>query len=255
MMGFRCRRRSVTRRFRPSSERVSKADKSIHTQEAPWVFRNFFLVCLCWPARRACLISSIFLPCLWRPWDRGGYQTMPTQGRQHQRFLVAIPAHDEEAGIVATIRSCLAQNYPRELFKVLVIADNCEDQTADLARQEGATVFERTHPTDRSKGHALKSMFEHLAQTDQMDRLDAVVIIDADTVVDTDLLKGLSRYLDRGDDWIQVFDTVANSDDSWRTRLLAYSFGLINGVLLLGQSALGLGAVSEETECAFLQGD
>ena len=83
-------------------------------------------------------------------------------------------------------------------------------------------------------------MFEHLAQTGQMDRLDAVVIIDADTVVDTDLLEGLSRYLDRGDDWIQVFDTVANSDDSWRTRLLAYSFGLINGVLLLGQSVLGL---------------
>jgi GT2 family glycosyltransferase len=163
-------------------------------------------------------------------------------GPAHQRFLVAIPAHDEEAGIVATVKSCLAQMYPPELFEVLVIADNCEDQTAELARREGATVFERAHPTDLSKGHALKSMFEHLAQTGQMDRLDAVVIIDADTVVDSDLLKGLSRYLDRGDDWIQVFDTVANSDDSWRTRLLAYSFGLINGVLLLGQSALGLSA-------------
>jgi hypothetical protein len=56
------------------------------------------------------------------------------------------------------------------------------------------------------------------------------------------LLKVISRYLERGHDWVQVFDTVANFDESWRTRLLAYAFALINGVLLLGQSALGLSA-------------
>ena len=85
-------------------------------------------------------------------------------------------------------------------------------------------------------------MFDHIAQAGQFDRLDAVVIIDADSVADAELLQGLSCYLDHGQDWIQVFDTVANVDDSWRTRLLAYSFGLINGVFLLGQSALGLSA-------------
>ena len=75
------------------------------------------------------------------------------------RFLVAIPAHNEEAGIAATVRSCLAVDYPGELFEVLVIADNCEDQTAALARAEGASVLERTHPTDRSKGHRASVSF------------------------------------------------------------------------------------------------
>jgi cellulose synthase/poly-beta-1,6-N-acetylglucosamine synthase-like glycosyltransferase len=81
---------------------------------------------------------------------------------------------------------------------------------------------------------------DQITQTGQIDRLDAVVIIDADTVVDPNLLMGFADYLDRGNDWVQAFDTVANSDESWRTRLMTYSFGLINGVLLLGQTALGL---------------
>jgi cellulose synthase/poly-beta-1,6-N-acetylglucosamine synthase-like glycosyltransferase len=166
----------------------------------------------------------------------------PGEGPPHRRFLVVIPAHDEERGIAETVRSCLAVNYPRELFEVLVVADNCADRTAELARQGGAMVLERSHPTDRSKGHALKWMFDQAARSGQLDRVDAVVIIDADSVADPDLLRVLGRDLDRGHDWIQVFDTVANSDATWRTRLLAYSFGLINGVFLLGQSALGLSA-------------
>jgi cellulose synthase/poly-beta-1,6-N-acetylglucosamine synthase-like glycosyltransferase len=158
----------------------------------------------------------------------------------HLRFLVSIPAHDEEVGVAATVRSCLGLRYPRDLFEVLVIADNCRDQTAALARREGATVLERSDPTHRSKGHAILYMCDHVTESVHMDRLDAVVIIDLDTVVDPDLLMGFTDYLDRGYDWIQAFDTVANTDESWRTRLMTWSFGLINGVLLLGQTSLGL---------------
>jgi cellulose synthase/poly-beta-1,6-N-acetylglucosamine synthase-like glycosyltransferase len=168
-------------------------------------------------------------------WRRKSQWTSP-----HLRFLVAIPAHDEEAGIAATVRSCFGLVYPRELFEVLVIADNCADQTAAVARREGATVLERLDPWHRSKGHALEYLCDQITQTGQIDRLDAVVIIDADTVVDPNLLMGFADYLDRGNDWVQAFDTVANSDESWRTRLMTYSFSLINGVLLLGQTALGL---------------
>jgi len=67
----------------------------------------------------------------------------PNQPRS--RFLVAIPAHDEEMGIAATVRSCLSLDYPAELFEVVVIADNCTDRTADVARvkvqrSSGATI-------------------------------------------------------------------------------------------------------------------
>ena len=56
------------------------------------------------------------------------------------RFLVVIPAHDEESGIAATVRSCLSLGYPEGLFEVLVIADNCSDDTASIARQQGASA-------------------------------------------------------------------------------------------------------------------
>ena len=54
------------------------------------------------------------------------------------KFLIVIPAHDEESGIATTVRSCLESNYPSLLFGVIVIADNCTDQTAALAREAGA---------------------------------------------------------------------------------------------------------------------
>src|ERR1700720_3981794 len=56
------------------------------------------------------------------------------------RFLIVIPAHDEESGIKTTVRSCLAADYPSSLFGVLVIADNCSDRTAYLAAEAGARV-------------------------------------------------------------------------------------------------------------------
>jgi cellulose synthase/poly-beta-1,6-N-acetylglucosamine synthase-like glycosyltransferase len=122
---------------------------------------------------------------------------LPPDRAPRLRFQVIIPAHDEEAGIAATVRSCRQLDYPGGLFEVVVIADNCADQTAALARQEGATVVERFHTTDRSKGYALKFWFDRLSETGRMEQLDAVVVIDADTVADPQLLRSFARHLDR----------------------------------------------------------
>src|SRR5580704_15206089 len=59
------------------------------------------------------------------------------------RFDVIVPAHDEELGIAATVESLLAVDYPEELRRVLVVADNCQDATAVRAREAGAVVLER----------------------------------------------------------------------------------------------------------------
>lgn len=158
------------------------------------------------------------------------------------RFLIAIPAHDEEAGVADTVRCCLSVDYPADLFEVLVIADNCSDRTGEVARREGATVLERHDSVRKSKGYALEYMIEHLRDNGSLDRLDALVIVDADSAVSPGLLRGFASCLDAGRDWIQCFYTVANPDASWRTRLMAYAFSLFNGVMLLGQSALGLSA-------------
>ena len=168
----------------------------------------------------------------------GHRRRAPRAGDGSTRFLIVIPAHDEEASIAATVASCRASAYDRDRFRVLVVADNCTDRTAEVARGAGAEVFERTDPLRRSKGYALEDVFNGGATRG----VDAVVVIDADTVLDPDLLAAFDGAIAEGFDWIQCYYTVRNPDASWRTRLMTHAFSLFNGVMLLGQERLGLGA-------------
>ena len=158
------------------------------------------------------------------------------------KFLIVIPAHDEEPVIALVVKSCLAVGYPRELFQVLVIADNCSDQTARLAAAAGARVVERFDDEKKSKGYAIAYLIAFLERTGELDLLDALVIIDADTIVDKELLRAFDGDLRSGRDWIQAYYTVANPDASWRTRLMTYALSLFNGVMPLGKTRLGVGS-------------
>lgn len=154
------------------------------------------------------------------------------------RFLIVIPAHDEQESIAATVASCRASEYDPSMVRILVIADNCTDFTAEAARVAGAEVIVRSDPDRRSKGYALEDTLTPATIGDA----SAIVIIDADTVIDTGLLSAFAGSIDSGHDWIQAYYTVRNPDASWRTRLMTYAFSLFNGVSLLGQEGLGLGA-------------
>ena len=72
--------------------------------------------------------------------------------------------------------------------------------------------------------------------------MDAVVIVDADTTIDPNLLRSFDQALRGGHDWMQAYYTVANPDQSWRTRLMTYALSLFNGVMQIGQNALGSSA-------------
>jgi cellulose synthase/poly-beta-1,6-N-acetylglucosamine synthase-like glycosyltransferase len=155
------------------------------------------------------------------------------------KFLIVIPAHEEEEGIRSTIASVAAVDYDPERFTIVVIADNCTDGTARAARDAGAVVVERHDPTRKSKGYALEYFFEQAAGAG-LDDDDAVVVIDADTVVDPGLLRAFASAWSEGWDWIQGYYSVRNPDASWRTRLMTMAFSLCNGVLPRGQERLGL---------------
>ncbi len=169
-----------------------------------------------------------------------GRRNRPAAAEGRARFLIVIPAHDEEGAIGATVRSCRAIDYEPGLFSIHVIADNCSDRTADEAREAGAVVVERHDPELRSKGHALEYFFTRIPDGRPDAGYDAAVLIDADTVVDAGLLRVFDRSLAEGKDWAQGYYTVRNPDASWRTRMMTYAFSLANGVWLLGLDRLGL---------------
>jgi cellulose synthase/poly-beta-1,6-N-acetylglucosamine synthase-like glycosyltransferase len=152
------------------------------------------------------------------------------------RFDVVVPAHDEEAGIQDTVRSLLALDYPAELRRVVVVADNCGDATAERARAAGAEVLERTDPEHRGKGYALALAFGRALEKGAA---DAVVVVDADTVVTPNLLRAFAARLERGAMAVQAAHTVRNPDASWRTRLLAIAMVLVNVARSLGRERLG----------------
>lgn len=154
-------------------------------------------------------------------------------------FVILVPAHNEEVGIAATIGSLHALDYPRAAFRVIVIADNCTDLTAKTARVCGAEVLVRFDEKKKSKGYALEFALEALGR--EKTPPDAIVVIDADTRVDRRLLQGFAMRLHDGDDFLQAYYSVSNPDDSWRTQLMTYAFGLFNGIWLAGEDALGLG--------------
>jgi 1,2-diacylglycerol 3-beta-glucosyltransferase len=153
------------------------------------------------------------------------------------RFDVVVPAHDEEAGVAETVRSLLAVDYPPELRRVLVVADNCRDATAKRARRAGAQVLVRDDPARRGKGWALAFAFERVL-ADAV--ADAVVVIDADATVSPNLLRAFSGRLAAGARAVQSDNLVANPYASWRTGLLAIAFALGQTVRSLARDRLGL---------------
>lgn len=158
------------------------------------------------------------------------------------RFLVLVPAHNEEESIATTIKSATELDTTQNQCKILVIADNCTDRTAQVAASHGALVYERTDKQRRGKGYALEDVTKNILNDKQFDDIDALVIVDADSTLDPKLLDHFALSFQNGSDFAQCYDTISNPEGSWRTQLLTYAFGLFNGTYLLGLDRSGLGA-------------
>lgn len=158
-------------------------------------------------------------------------------GKANTRFDVVIPAHNEEAGIERTIASVAELAYPRDRFRIVVVADNCTDDTAARARAAGATVLERTNADARGKGYALSFAFERLLAEGAS---DAVVVIDADTSVSPNLLHAFDDAIATGADAMQAHYGVRDPNQSWRTRLAGLGLVLFHGVRSLARERLGV---------------
>lgn len=158
--------------------------------------------------------------------------------RAPHRFLVLVPAHDEEHVLPRTLRALAELEYPPASTCVLVIADNCTDTTADVARAAGGRVLVRRDPGRRGKGHALA--WALLRLRGELADVDAVVFLDADCEPSPNLLAAFDTRLHAGARALQAAYLVANPEESWPSALRWAAFALVNLVRPLGQNALGL---------------
>jgi len=154
------------------------------------------------------------------------------------RFVIAIPAHDEASVIEATVRRLRTLDYPDDLFSIHVVADHCSDDTAVLSRQAGAFVHERNKGPRTGKGAALSWLFQRVLD----DSCDAVVIFDSDTQVDPKFLRIMDARLAQGDQVIQGQHVISNPESGWFPALTWAMFLIDNRFQNLGRSNLGWSA-------------
>ena len=156
-----------------------------------------------------------------------------------KRIAVLVPAHDEAALIARCVGSLLTQTYPSHLYDVIVVADNCTDDTASIARSAGAEVLARDEPGARGKGRALRWAIDQML--DRPSPPDAVVVVDADAVADPDFLSVLVRPFESGAAAVQG-ESLLFDDGSPAASLRAAAFLLINRVRPAGRSVFRLPA-------------
>ena len=145
---------------------------------------------------------------------------------QGLRLGVVIPAHNEEEGIATTLCSIFAADTTTPV-PVFVIADNCTDQTAQVAEAMGAKVLVRNNPEQRGKGYALDWFIrEHHAC---FGHLDALCFVDADVHMHPDFFSQMAVALAQENvHVVQGFNGVSNPMGSWRTALTAAAFHTFN---------------------------
>ncbi|MGZ4665313.1 MAG: glycosyltransferase family 2 protein, partial [Frankiaceae bacterium] len=156
----------------------------------------------------------------------------------HARLAVLVPAHNEADLIGRCVSSLDRQTYPRELYRVVVVADNCSDDTAQIAASLGAEVLIRTDPQAAGKGRALRWAMDAILASDAP--IDAFVVVDADSVVDAALLDGLAARFAGGADAVQGEYLALAEDATPRAQLRSAAFLLFHRVRFSGRARLRL---------------
>ena len=162
----------------------------------------------------------------------------PLLVRKNHRFMAIIPAHNEEAVVGNLIDSLKKQNYDKDLYDIYVIADNCTDNTAKIAREAGAIVYERFDETKKTKGYALDWFLKQKIAENAP--YDAFFVFDADNIVDPNFIKNMNRKLCQGEDVVQGYRDIKNPTDNWITAGYAIFYWTMHRFYHLARYNVGL---------------
>ncbi len=188
-------------------------------------------------------VALLFIECICSVFPRGGAQA----GKERSApVAVLIPAHDESALIAATIASVLPQLGERD--RLIVVADNCTDNTAAVATAAGATVIERVDPHRRGKGYALACGVERLRQSPP----EVVIVCDADLVVPPGAIASLTQQVLQTNKAAQA-QYILSAEPGADTRQIVSSLAFIvkNIVRPMGLDWMGMSVPLTGTGMAF----
>ncbi len=162
----------------------------------------------------------------------------PLKVNKNHKFMAIIPAHNEEAVVANLIESLKNQTYDKNLYDIYVIADNCTDNTAQIAKDAGAIVYQRFDPTKKTKGYALNWFLQQKIKEDA--DYDAFFVFDADNIVDKDFIKNMNKKLCQGEDVVQGYRDIKNPTDNWITAGYAIFYWTMHRFYHLARYNLGL---------------
>ncbi|MEG1196848.1 MAG: glycosyltransferase family 2 protein [Raoultibacter sp.] len=163
--------------------------------------------------------------------------------KTNHRFAAVISARNENAVIGDLIHSIKVQNYPQELIDVFVVADNCTDNTAEVAREAGAIVFPRFNKKEVGKGYALDYCFSCIREHYSDAGYEAYFVFDADNVLDVNYFREMNATYDNGAKASTSYRNSKNYDSNWISA--GYAVWFLREAKYLNQARLTL-----KTSCA-----
>lgn len=193
-------------------------------------------------------ISFLFMLCyayqfmyVFVPHIKQGYRYICANIENH-RYAVLICARNEEKVISRLIESIKQQDYPADLVEIFVVADNCTDATAAVAKRRGANVYVRQNRALVGKGYAMEFLLDKIDEDWGRSYFDGYFVFDADNIIAENYISEMNKMFSRGH---QVITSYRNSKNYGENRIsagcglwfLRESYYLQNSRFLLGHSA------------------
>lgn len=139
----------------------------------------------------------------------------PLKEPKANRFAVLISARNESGVIKQLLDSIRSQTYPTELVDIYVVADNCTDNTAEIARECGANVYERFDTVNVGKGYALNYLLREINRKYGDEHYDGFFVFDADNVLDPHYIEEMNKTFSSGYDILTSYRNSKNYGDNW----------------------------------------
>ena len=151
---------------------------------------------------------------------------LPNKEFKLHKIGIVISARNESKVIGNLIKSIQANDYPKELYNIFVIADNCTDNTADICRELGCIVFERNDLEKIGKGYALNFLFNRLHNERQFAPIvpEAYIVLDADNIIKPNFITEMNKVYDSGYEMVTSYRNTKNFGKNWITAGYGYWF-------------------------------